>query len=341
MKNLGIWNKFVFFINSIFAFFLLVGYLLPYYPPKIFPPISVLTLVIPVLIAVNVLFVIYWVFLLKRQVLLSVIILGLWFFHHTTLYKPSGGKLPAEVVKNENQIRLFSYNAHVFRSEEFDTDTIRSGIKKLIAEADPDIICFQEYNKRGAPDFDYPYFYNGINTNNKSKGQAVYSKYKIVNQGSLNFESSFNNAIFIDILKGKDTIRVYNMHMQSLALTPQLGALEQENTKSLVGRLGRAFKKQEDQVYKFLAHQADCSYKKIVAGDFNNTVFSYTYNKIRGDKKDAFEEQGSGFGRTFIFDVIPLRIDFILTDPEFKTQAFQNFDVEYSDHFPIMAVLEL
>ncbi|EAQ48782.1 hypothetical protein MED217_09547, partial [Leeuwenhoekiella blandensis MED217] len=109
MKNLGIWNKFVFFINSIFAFFLLVGYILPYYPPKIFPPISVLTLVIPVLIAVNVLFVIYWIFLLKRQVLLSLIVLGLWFFHHTTLYKPGGGKLPAEVVKSENQIRLFSY----------------------------------------------------------------------------------------------------------------------------------------------------------------------------------------------------------------------------------------
>ena len=64
-------------------------------------------------------------------------------------------------------------------------------------------------------------------------------------------------------------------------------------------------------------------------------------NKIKGEKNDAFAEQGSGFGRTFIFDIIPLRIDFILSDPEFKVRAFENFDVTYSDHFPIMAVLEL
>ncbi|MEC7781998.1 MAG: endonuclease/exonuclease/phosphatase family protein [Bacteroidota bacterium] len=341
MKNLNLWNKFVFLINSVFALLLLVGYLLPYYPPKIFPPIAVLTLIIPVLIAVNLGFAVYWLLLFKRQMLLSILVLGLWMLHNTTLYKIESGTLPAELESSKDQISLLTYNAHVFRSESFSRDTIQAGNEALVSRANPDIVCYQEFSNHGAPDLNYPYHYFGVNANTRSSLQAIYSKYKIINQGSLDFESTFNNAIFVDIVKKQDTLRIYNMHMQSLALTPELGALEQENTKSLVGRLGRAFKKQEDQVELFLEHQAACPYKKIVAGDFNNTVFSYTYNKIKGEKTDAFAEQGSGFGRTFIFDIIPLRIDFILSDPEFKVRAFENFDVTYSDHFPIIAVLEL
>jgi len=341
MKNLSLWNKLVFLINSLFAVLLLVSYILPYFPPKIFPPLSVLTLVIPVLIAANILFVIYWALLLKKQLILSALVLVIWFFQDSTLYKITAGKEPDQIAETENQLRIFSYNAHVFRSETFSSEELKKGISSLIENANPDVICFQEFSKHGVPDLDYPYSYFGEKEGKHINGQAIFSKYKIVNRGSLEFESTFNNALFADIVKDNDTLRIYNMHMQSLALTPELGALEKENTKSLIGRLGRSFKKQQEQTNLFLTHEKACKYKKVVAGDFNNTVFSYTYHKIRGAKKDAFVEQGSGFGRTFIFDIIPLRIDFILPDPEIEVAAFRTFDVEYSDHFPIEAVLSL
>lgn len=342
MKNLGLWNKFVFFINSLFALGLLISYVLPYFPPKLFPPVSALTLIIPVLLLVNAVFVIYWLILFKRQFLLSTLILCLWFFLGNTLYNFTSGVEIKDLVKEKNEISLFSYNVHVFRSDKYSGDEIKKGLKLLLKSYTPDVLTFQEFSNYGAPELhDYPYSYFGEPTNSQNNLQAIFSKYRIINKGSLNFESTFNNGIYVDILKDKDTLRIYNMHMQSLSLTPELGALEKENPKFLVGRLGRAFKKQQDQTNLFLAHQRNCTYKKIVAGDFNNTAFSYTYNKIRGDKLDAFEEKGSGFGRTFIFDVIPLRIDFILPDTEFKVKAFQDFDVDYSDHFPIMAVISL
>ena len=342
MRNLGLLNKLVFFLNSLFAFFLLVGYVLPYFPPRIFPPASVLTLIIPVLLAINLGFVIYWLIQFKRQFLLSAILIGISFFNGKTLYRFGDGILPQDVSKSENQIRVLSYNVHVFRNEDYQNDEVTSGIAKLIESAQPDIICFQEYSKYGAPRLaDYPHVYLGSTAKAVNYGPAVFSKYKIINSGSLDFESTFNNGIFVDIVKNKDTLRIYNLHMQSLALTPRFDALEEENTKYLLGRLGTAFKKQQEQTGLFLKHQAACGYKKIVTGDFNNTVYSYTYNKIRGTKKDAFDEQGSGFGRTFIFDIIPMRIDFILPDREFKVEAFKNFDVDYSDHYPIEAVLSL
>ncbi|MGO4911326.1 endonuclease/exonuclease/phosphatase family protein [Leeuwenhoekiella sp. W20_SRS_FM14] len=341
MKKLGLWNKIVFFINSLFAIALLIGYALPYFPPKIFPPVSVLTLIIPVLLAINALFVIYWLVLFKRQFLLSGSILVWWLFIGTSLFNFGSGVKINEIVKAENQLSFFSYNVHVFSSENYTRNEIKKGLNALIEKNAPDIMTFQEFSKNRDPEFKgYPYSYFGEN-GTRNYGQKIYSKYPIVNKGSLNFTSTFNNAIFVDIVKAKDTIRIYNMHMQTLTLTPELNALEQENTKSLVGRLGRAFKKQQEQTNLFLEHQRSCSYKTIVAGDFNNTAFSYTYNKIRGSRLDAFEEKGSGFGRTFIFDIIPLRIDFILPDTSFEVLAFENFNVNYSDHFPIMAVLQL
>ena len=79
----------------------------------------------------------------------------------------------------------------------------------------------------------------------------------------------------------------------------------------------------------------------IVSGDFNNSAFSYIYNQVKGDLKDTFKEQGNGFGRTYDFKFFPLRIDFILSDQSFEVDSFKTFDVEYSDHYPIMTRLSL
>ena len=52
--------------------------------------------------------------------------------------------------------------------------------------------------------------------------------------------------------------------------------------------------------------------------------------------KDAFKQQGNGFGRTYNFKFFPVRIDFLLIDKSYSVDSFKTYDVEYSDHFPIM-----
>ena len=94
---------------------------------------------------------------------------------------------------------------------------------------------------------------------------------------------------------------------------------------------------QQLQTELFLKHKNKCNYKTIVCGDFNNTAFSYVYRAVKGDMTDTFKEAGNGFGRTYNFKFFPMRIDFIFADPAFKVNGFKTYDVEYSDHFPIMA----
>ena len=94
---------------------------------------------------------------------------------------------------------------------------------------------------------------------------------------------------------------------------------------------------QQLQTELFEKHKNNCPYKMIVCGDFNNTAFSYVYHSIKGELKDAFKTAGNGFGRTYDFKFFPTRIDFILADRALNIESFKTFDVNYSDHYPIMA----
>jgi endonuclease/exonuclease/phosphatase family metal-dependent hydrolase len=57
---------------------------------------------------------------------------------------------------------------------------------------------------------------------NQKTGQAIFSKFPIIDQGNIVFPNSNNNVIYADIKKGKDIIRVYNMHLQSIKISPDV-----------------------------------------------------------------------------------------------------------------------
>ena len=87
MKGLSFLEKVIFIINSFAALLLLLSYGLSYLPPKEFGVLSVLSLGVPVLIIFNVLFSVFWLFKLKRQVLLSSIVLLLGINYLTSMYQ--------------------------------------------------------------------------------------------------------------------------------------------------------------------------------------------------------------------------------------------------------------
>lgn len=230
-----------------------------------------------------------------------------------------------------------SYNVRLFNLWEWINDPkIPEKINHLIQEKSPDILLFQDYYTLVNQNFNYKYHYTNTKTKKNKNGLAIYSKYPIINSGSLDLKNTSNNIIFVDILKQKDTIRIYNLHLQSLKLKTDKENFGQENSEKLLSILEDGFKKQVNQTNVFLAHEKKWKGKKIIAGDFNNTSFSWVYNQISNDKKDAFIEAGKGFGKTFNY-WFPMRIDFILTDDSAEINQYSSFTKKYSDHFPILA----
>ena len=77
MKNLSFLDKILYLANSLFATLLLLSFLLPYISPVIIPVFAILSLFVPVLLIMNFVFTIYWLLKLKKQFLLSFILLGI------------------------------------------------------------------------------------------------------------------------------------------------------------------------------------------------------------------------------------------------------------------------
>ncbi|WP_405604547.1 endonuclease/exonuclease/phosphatase family protein [Polaribacter sp. Asnod1-A03] len=334
MKKLSFFDKIIYVINSLLATLLLFSYFLRYISPKTVPVFVVFSVFVPILIIINIIFVVYWVIRLKRQFLLSTSILLIGLLFSTPFFKFYG-----KTDSNSKGLKIMSYNVKSFDLfKQYDKNETKNGFD-FIREADPDILVLQEFyekKKTKVPDISFPHKYLKLISKNKTYGLAIYSKYKIINSGSLDLENTLNNIIFVDILKDNDTIRVYNIHLESLGITQGIEHFDEKESNKLLKVAANSFKKQENQTKKFVEHDKTWNGKKIVCGDFNNTSFSWVYNQISEDKKDAFVEAGKGFGKSFNYP-FPMRIDFILTDETATVTEFETFTDKYSDHFPILA----
>lgn len=269
--------------------------------------------------------------------LLSALVLLTGFTFINRCYRFSGKTLPVA----PDDFTIMSYNVRVFNLYEWiPRKDIALSIASFVKEKDPDILCMQEYTSKGDTLFkQYKYKYT-FKEDGKT-GHGVYSKFPIVGHGDLNFANTGNSAIYTDIVKGKDTVRVYSMHMQSVKISPDIHeSIDEQKSKVIFMRLSEAFKKQQEQATILAAHKAECPYTTIVCGDLNNSAFSYVYRKIKGDMQDAFEEAGRGFGKSYNYRYYPARIDYILEDKNLQVKEFKTFNnFVNSDHYPIMARL--
>lgn len=343
MKKLNLFDKFIFVLNSLVATALLFSYLLPHIPPKSFPLLSVLSLGVPVLIILNAIFLVYWLLRFKRQFLLSALVLLLGYSYVTSFIKISDADTTEGIA---NSISIMSYNVRMFNAYEWTSRTdIPEKITEFVNSKQPDVLCVQEHYI-GAAGLSkiYPYEYIKLKGKNAEFGSAIFSKYPIIKKHSVDFpHDGNNNAIFADIKVNNDTLRVFNVHFQSLNIKPGIDDLQKEDSKKLLGRIGYGFSLQQEQAEMMMKEVEQSPYSTLIIGDFNNTSFSYIYDLVKHDGRftDAFLEAGSGFGKSFKLDYFPLRIDFMLIDEGIEVNEFEKFEVDYSDHYPILTRLNL
>ncbi|NNC51185.1 MAG: endonuclease/exonuclease/phosphatase family protein [Flaviramulus sp.] len=339
MKKFSFINKIIYFINVFVAVLLLLSFTLPFLPPKTFSFLSVLNLGVTILIFINSLFFLYWLVKLRKQMILSLLILIIGYLCFGSLYKFSTSKN----IESPGNIKVMNYNVRLFNLYEWLPDrNLEKKIVDFIKAESPDVLSMQEYRLNDNVDLSFfNYKFEKISSKKLKSGQAIFSKFPIVNSGSIEFPNTFNNAIFVDILKGKDTIRIYNIHLESMRIDTKIESLKKENSERLINRIGTTFKMQQFQTELFLKHKEQCNYKTVICGDFNNTALSYVYRKIKGDLNDAFKEAGNGFGRTYDFKFFPIRIDYIFADQAFAVNGFKAYNEHFSDHFPIMATISL
>ncbi|MEM7187887.1 MAG: endonuclease/exonuclease/phosphatase family protein, partial [Bacteroidota bacterium] len=209
---------------------------------------------------------------------------------------------------------------------------------QLLKDEQPDVVCVQEYYADYDIDMSaYPHQFIHYKEADYKLGHAIFSKYPLINTGGFDFEDSYNNTVYADAIVGSDTIRIYNLHLQSLGILPNVDFLQQRGTDKIKKRISETFVMQERQIETILEHKSRSRLPVILSGDFNNTSFSYAYRQLKKDMQDSFLEKGNGLGTTYSFVSYPLRIDFILASQSMDVLSFDTLESSFSDHHPVQA----
>lgn len=340
MKKLSFFNKIFFLANTIFAVALVLSFVLPHLPPQNFGYVSLMSLFVPLLIIGNVFFVIYWILNgFKKQLFQSLIVLLAVYFFMPPLYKFNNSD---NNTIDKESLSVLTYNVRKFNIYNWlDIKDIDIKIDSFISNENPDIIALQEFKKTNGFNINYPYKYNSLGKKNNYSGLVIFSKHPIINKGVVNRRGFGHNPIYIDIIKDNDTVRIYNFHLASLGLNADEDNFGYDDSEKLIKRVSSSFKVQQQQIEVLAKHIKSCKYKVVLAGDMNNTSYSWAYRHLRNDLKDSFLEAGKRSGKTYELKNLPLRIDYILTDKSIKVLNHKTYKVEFSDHFPIMASLEI
>ncbi len=338
MKNLPIRQKIILILNFVGAILLLASFINVYLPPTWGSFLSLLSLVFPFVVLINLLFLIYWLIHLKKYFLISGLFLLLNYNNLQALFQWSG-KHPVD----PDGFTIMSYNIRLFNTYKWiQKKGIDVDISNYLKDAFPDILLLQEFKSDRRTDFmQYKYKHIVLKGRKHKAGLTIFSRYKIINKGDLKFAKTSNNAIWADIKIGKDTLRIYNIHFQSFKIVNPENLVGQNKLK--VGhKFLNVFEKQYEQALILNKHISTSPYPVVVAGDFNNTAFSALYHLLKANKDDAFIEAGQGFGFTWEYKWLPLRIDFILSDTQnFEILKFETLrHIRFSDHFPIEAIIQ-
>lgn len=351
-------------LNHIAAVSLLIAYLAPYISPENFWIIAFFGLVYPYLVIINFLFIVYWALRLKEAAFYSfIIIISGW----TQLNNYIQFNKPQNDSHSSNSIKVMSYNVKLFDLYDWTHNTETSSkMFELMKKEQPDILCIQEFFTRDSTNkfknldtlltFPKSQYKNIEYTTTMRKidhwGIAIFSNYPIINNGKITFSENSNNiCIYSDLLINKDTVRVYNVHLQSIKFEPvdyefmdnfmnKEETEELEKSKHIIKRLKLAYIKRSKQTEIVSNHVKASPYPIIICGDFNDVAASYTYKTISDKLSDAFLESGSGFGRSYAREFPSLRIDYILHSNIYKGSGFRTIQKKLSDHYPIVTYLE-
>ena len=370
-KKSGKSNGFIRFIRVIFillnvaAVILLGGsYLAPWISPVKNAWLPFTGLAYPLLVLLNLGFVIAWLFFNWRWSLLSLLALAAGFFQIRNHFQLSGEHIFSE---NEFPVKVMSYNVRNFDMYNYKNDWSytfdnRNKIYDYLHNENADILCFQEFVHDLTGEFKtidtIPEFQKAVNihaeytfTSRKiiQFGISTFTAFPIVGKGRIDFENSAHNlCIYTDMLIREDTVRVYNAHFESIhfgkqeyELAEDLSEAAASDSHQKAGRrmlslLKAAFADRAAQVEKVAEHIGQSPYPVILCTDLNDTPASYAYRRLSSGLDDAFVKSGRGMGTTYQRIFPGFRIDYIFHSSDCSSYNCRVRSLDYSDHYPVV-----
>lgn len=354
--------------NAVEVFIFLLSCAVPHLHPRYTGFLGFLGLGFPYLLLLNLVFLVWWLVILRpHYALISGIALVLAvpnLLVSFAFHRP----VPFDRKRAPGTLRVVTWN--VARFLELKRNTNEKSRKRLemielIRRQDADVLCLQEFHTSTNGDYydniepiralGYPFYYFSYDRDgdNHYYSSIIFSRIPFVDTGRARYPrpTLADVLMYADLRFAGDTIRIYNTHLQS----NQFGIKDYErigritngsdslvaNSRSILRKVKRAFLLRSIQAD--MAHElmGNAPHPRILCADLNDVPTSYTYFTMRGRMQDAFLKKGSGIGRTFSGLAPTLRIDYIFADPRFRVRQFGRVVRGLSDHYLLVADLEL
>ena len=359
-------------LNIIVAALYLACSFAPFLHPKTWWFTGFLGLFFPYIFLLLLLFLMFWIFVRIKRAFFSLLVMLAGFSavgNHISFKR--GDDFSQE--KQPGSIRFMGWNLrHFIPFDESmfkpDRDKHLQLILDQVKKYQPDVICFQEFVSMPAEGKKDPMYHlehvlgykyhqfagEDIFDTKQYSGIAIFSRLPIARGGVIPFspaspDANAENTVFADVIDGADTLRIYAVHFQSFGFgAREYGVIDDVKAKkdSSVIQSKQLIKKMRNTFYwhgvqsDFIVNEiASSPYPTFVMGDLNDVPGSYTYSVVRGDRKDAFLEKGTGLGPTFtssssfMLQLLPtLRIDYIFHPEQYEALQFTQGGKRLSDH---------
>ena len=353
-------------INIAFVIALFFSCLSQYISPDKYWLPAFFSLGFPVWVVINLFFFILWIFRWRRFafVSLAALVFAMPMLAKYVQWNRAESKAPP--VKS---VILITYNVKtLLNGEGKKKSSTLENVQAVIQSQEAGVACLQEFRenwwdgKKAALSIKasakLPYsamaeYYPASRLRNAST-IATFSKYPIVHHEHMTY-SGRTFALITDLAVHGDTIRVFNVHLQSISFDGDdyrfiddvaghrlpSQRVAGEDSRRIAWKLRKGFIRRAPQARRLAEAIRSSPYTVVVAGDFNDPPASYTYKTVKGKLRDAFVQAGRGIGNTYLGNLPKIRIDYVLLDPAFRCTQHQVLPYRYSDHYPVKAVFYL
>lgn len=324
-----------------------------YVPPQDYPKLSLLGLVFPFFAIATAIFIPLW--LIVRWKWTWVPIVGL-----LACAASVRTTCPINILHQapEGSIKVLTFNLYNL-PHAWGEPLCEHPSLIYIARSGADIVCCQEAPGLATnPAADsllataYPYRSYPVS---RTAGFAVLSKFPILSEQQIDYESQTNSSFAYRLLVNGDTLLLLNNHFESyglqkvdreeykeIILHPQETDVE-IGLRSLASKVLAANVIRGPQTDSVAAYIERAPEKNIIlCGDFNDPPISYIHRRLTRLLNDAYTRSGNGPGISYHLSGMYFRIDNILCAPGMQAYgASVDRSIESSDHYPLSCYITL
>lgn len=236
----------------------------------------------------------------------------------------------------------------------------------LIQETRPDLVGLQEapiaYHKeaprrRAAPYVAVLYDSLGYDTISRESTGATYTpqpilaKLQLLDQEefelSLHSDDSTRTHVTRTLLRWGDREFVaYNVHLRTFGekkpwQEERMPLLEPANLIPYLRQYRNAYRVRAWEVERIVELVKGEELPVLLLGDLNSTPDNWVHGRLSSVLKDAFAEEGRGWGKTYHTRLPVVRIDFVFVSEHWDVISARVVDAYLSDHLPLLVELKL